>query len=692
MDESSLKTITCPPPPRFFDPAKPPKFLAGTSFASTGPQRTTRETPRSKPTAVVAAAAATLAKRAEQFQYDSAPLALERDARCDLGPECGGVLRFGDALQILRDGDRAALSTVPAGCAAEVEDYINGELLGSGRDPEKFTPVNAVLNQQSGQDAGMPSRRSVWELHRFNPLDGFPDGIVHYGQLLRIGQKPSITGPSHLKREEILLSCEPPRRGGGADAPYMVLGRFAPFGHPDVRIDPRKAFNTVFRLLPARPRRAWGAVDLRDPVLIAPAAPASYSHKARILHVAPSCEEQGKLVPMLGGLRVSGELKLQAGVMERPVVKMPARKHLRSDYSQQTVNASWLIECLALRPGSLAACDWRREQQHTGYNRALIGRCFPTPAPCTRGGSYAAAESQDTRFSRWERIRSAVLPRLGKRGVFGFANLRKAMTVLGEGTTLAPAELGKLLEWPDADEPLMEDTRCVLRMEDVESVLVSDCGIQLLEDDLALIAHVFVDKSSRSLQQGGTFIDADMFLDALRGEASPGRYRCLSRLYTMLQDIAGVDNTVSLDAEWIQTRLWQSRTREKVGATLLPFSPDDIMGTLPLLRTTSAVSRLTFIRCAADIAFNIPGHADFVTFVREVWGCPAGDTANEAEYWNFQDAVKRASQNLRDPGSRSTTPPSESTSSRLSIHSEDFGFHPQGPLPSAGGSSAAAEL
>jgi len=635
-------TVSCRPP-SFFDPARRPAFLNDSSAQAL----TSCQPPREVPRAVAAAAAAALARpygglrqrastprgavqvapwppplkdggAAEHFRLGSEPLPLTGDPSGNFGD---GLLHFGDSMRILRPSDRAALSTVPPGCAREVETHISEHLRSSGRnDDDGCTPITAVPPREAigGTARGEPCRRSVWEFHRVNPVDGFAGDIVHYGQLIRIGQRPGAAWPCDLgEKDEILLSCEPPMHGGGGAAPYLVLGRLAGFGHPYQLPDNHKNFDTMFRLLPLglQSRPTGLPVAAGDSVQLVPASTAAYLNKPRSIRVMPGCTQEGKYVRTMGSISALSELCLEA-----PLFSFDSPKIARG----------WTLERLNVAPGSLVACKELRAQVNAGLPRALLGRALATPHACASVGAATAASCQDSALARWERLRSTLLPRLAKRGTFGFADFRKALTVLGQAALLKWEGVQKF-SWPGANDPPREEDALLLRADDIASVLLSDAGLQICEEDMNLIARTW---GVRGDEQG--LVDANYFCDALRGESSPGRRKCMIRLYAQLQRDAGILEHASLDSEWLTSRLWPTlRPWARPGVKQYPFTPDELMGALPLLRSHGALSRAAFVRLTADLTYNVPTHAEFTAFIHGVWGLQIEAMPDEASLWNF---------------------------------------------------------
>eukprot|EP00747_Dinoflagellata_sp_TGD_P126531 gnl/TRDRNA2_/TRDRNA2_174289_c0_seq2.p1 gnl/TRDRNA2_/TRDRNA2_174289_c0~~gnl/TRDRNA2_/TRDRNA2_174289_c0_seq2.p1 ORF type:complete len:830 (+),score=110.40 gnl/TRDRNA2_/TRDRNA2_174289_c0_seq2:86-2575(+) len=568
----------------------------------------------------------------------------------------GGMMHFGDNIRLMREADLATLSTVPAGCAAELERFISRSLAGLGREHRGgFLPVTAV--QAPGSNVGNddpqspePSRRNVWQFYRVNPADGFPDDIVHYGQLVRIGQHPNELGGN-----EALLSCEPPERDGPAGAPYMMLARLAKFGHPGAEAG-KKAFETVFRLLSAAdptPSSLSDAnvtpvpVDVRQALLLVPAAPAANMHRPRFVQVAPSRAYGGSglLVRTVQG----DELGVEAAEAElRPIwfKSTKSQKHGKaSEYRsgrtieglQSYVSGRWLVERLVLSSGVIEACDRRRMQAHLGLPRALVGRALEAPPPSVIGSVLACPSAMESPYARWERIRRSLLPRLLADGDFGFANFRKALIVHSEAVLWKGAKekfVGGNVNFPTADEGQRADERCLLTASTLGEILRHDFALQILDEDVSLVQDAFVATSQDSK------IDADMFADAIRGETSPGRQDILIRLYAQLQREAGFNpaDNYCLDVEWLADRMWKGLPPDRPGVKQPKFTPNELMGVMPLLRTHTAIPRAAFLRWAGDLTYHLSTHEAFAEYLQMMWGCPVD--ALPREHWLWGLAIK----------------------------------------------------
>ncbi|CAK0881177.1 unnamed protein product [Prorocentrum cordatum] len=630
-------------PPSLFGPGQPPKFLLSAPHGDGAP--------RSAPRAVVAAAAAVLGQPRPLAEPGAAPLGqpVRREAPADARdapwpPRAGGAgadllrhserplaaarcpaaaaaaegpgaeLRFGDSVRLLfasAEGQEAALASAPPGASAQAEARLAEELSSSGRAAAGFAAATAVPLR--GRPAGVLGVRFAWQVYRAEPLDGFPDdGVVRYGQLLRLGQRPSFDGG-----DELLLSCEPPGRGGGSGAAYLVLGRYASALHPDPR-EEQKAWNTSFRLLPHAPHEApeelLGApVDLRRHVVVSPASPPTLMHGLRALR--PASSNTGGTVS-LGAAGGGREWLLEGGGLDAPGV---------------------LVERLALDAAALEACDRHRECAHAGTPRALLGRALEAPlADAQRARSTPAAlAGPDTRFARWERLRRTILSRVRARGPMALAVFRKAVGT-NQPVAIEHAELGEVVDVPGADEAPKLDERARVPLEALLHSLSLDCGVRLQAEQADLIAETF------AVQHGGherpatadRLVDVDLFVDAVRGHPSPFRTRLLGRLYTQLQAEAGMAPGDSLMMHWVQERLRQRLPPEGRGQLPRAHTPEELLGALPLLRTHAGLRRAAFARWMADVTYHLPSHEAFVARVEELWGrCAALGGACAAGAW-----------------------------------------------------------
>ncbi|CAJ1378530.1 unnamed protein product [Effrenium voratum] len=415
-----------------------------------------------------------------------APEAAEREIplRPDAGPETR--LRFGDGVWLLLPPlEEASKPLALCACARpQVTEHVG---------PRELQPTDAVAEElrlardlaASGRRArglvaltGAPlegSRRALaWALYRANGLDGFKEEAVHYGQPLQLGQ-PSVDG-------EVLLSCEPPSRGGGMGSSYSLLGRFADFGHAVLG---RKGWHDVFVFAPVRSGDFGDPVDLRHPLRIVPLAPYSYLHGMRLVQAAPF------------GL----PNRVGRGCASRAAV---------------TAFGSELLLRAAQPEPELWDTEW--------FLQRLV---YDGPVP---------ASVNATGFARWSGLRSAVLERLRRRReVCAFSTLRK---ILSKDRLLSEPRLGMREPAADAvEEPILVGKSYV------EATLRCSYGLCVSEADMQHVVDIF---SATWPGADEPIIDVDAFLDALRGEISVGRLRTLEQLYSLLQKEAGGRDSLSL--------------------------------------------------------------------------------------------------------------------------------------------------
>jgi len=581
-------------------------------------------------------------------------LDLLRDPACDLSPDLG-ALRFGDVVRLLHgDGEAppVALCTAPSGCSEEAEALVARELRSSGRVPDNFLAVTAPPVED-----GVVGQRAIWELYRANPLDGVPGDTVHYGQLLRLGQRH--VDPTD-RDSEVLLVSEPPSRGGGSGAPYIVFGRPAGYGHPDPRAEEKKAFDDVFRLMPclaAAAEEARGAapgqaaalmegqpVDMRRPAMLVPAAPFAHLHGPRVVSVSTNTKVVGCArfrevqVEAVGGGRAR-ELLVEASAMP--------------EFASGDLPAAWRIERLVGCERRMAACEQRRAEAHGGLPRALLGRALPSPPDHVRAGAEASEGARESNFARWEHLRNALLPKIRSRGGLGFSAFRKALAA--NRPVVTGHLLGSLVE-AHADDPLGPDERFVIPIEQVCAVLRVEYKVHVADEDLALLAAAFsVRGSAGHWHEGnweevsqlldkhgcsggkGDLVDADLFADALRGEPSPARHRILCRIYDRLQEDAGVSKTTALAARWVEERLARALPKDLPGASTPELMPEQLINALPLLRSHTSITRFHFCRWLSDTCFHLPTHPAFLDRMKQVWGpFPALLSDEEARLWSLQ--------------------------------------------------------
>jgi len=571
-----------------------------------------------------------------------------RDPRCDAGAAAGGTLKFGDAVRLVRQASEGeptvALCTAPVGCSTKAEAHLARELRRSGRVPDGFAAVTGAPLQEHSPSVG---QRGTWEIYRADPLDGFPDSIVHYGQLVRFGQRPIGSDRSH----GLLLSCEPPSEGGGSGSSYIVLGRPATFGYPDPRAEERKRFDAVFRLMPDHGPAAeamhleGNPVDLRRPVLLVPVSPFAYLHGPRYLRVASTLKD-GAIAgvdPMDRTVLVDGggrELLVEAA-------KMPL-------FASGVLPAAWHIEPLILPQEHVVACEQRRIQAHTGLPRALLGRALEKPPTNVRSSVPTSVAALETTFARWEHFRCALLPHLKARGGLAFAMFRKALAINRPVAITSVDLLHKAVQEPGAEAGPLPDEACLIPIEQVVAVLRNEYKIKVCDEDLPLLGRAFAFSGSADQWdegewgevtalldplggEGADLIDADLLADAVRGEPSPGRHRIFERIYTRLQREVGRGAGTALTVRCLEERLASALDPERPGMRIPELLPEELMNVLPLLRAHSGVPRYVFVRWMADVCFHIPTHSQLMARMREMWG-PFPDLLSEAEArcWSYR--------------------------------------------------------
>lgn len=604
---------------------------------------------------------------AERLQQadDPLPLAPVLVAEPLRGEDGMPSLRFGDSVLVSEASSSAGdfarlephrrLCTAPHG-AAEVEEDVAAALRASGRVAEGFLPVTAAP-----PNASPPGRRGVWQLHRANPLDGFPDvDVLHYGQPLRFGQRHARAADGE-QDEELVLSAEPPVAGGGGRAPYLVLARSVGFGDPRPDGAGRQAFHSVFQLFPCGHHRSSSAaasllgapVDPRVPVELRAMAPAAYSHTPRFLRLATS--PPSAPVATLGafgeGASAARALQRASAHGVQPVVARCELALEAADASQLAADTEaaarleeegpghgrlaapsslgrWFVHRLALTPAAQAAQraaeasvehasaraslrkPLHRPPLQASLARALLGRALAAPPTDLR---VTATGRHETAFARWGHLRAALLPRLRARGPLGLAVLRKTLVARAE-PIIQPDLLDEVIVDPAFDEPLRPLERCAVALADVAAVCRVAYGLIVGDADLGLIGRAFAFVPSDDIGRG---VDVDAFVDALRGEITPGRMLSLARLYAHFQREEGTEE--SLDVQSLSRRLAYAAPWEgpEQGA-----SPDELVGALPLLRAHTKVPLGSFQRWMCDLTFCVSDHAQFDCQVAAMWGLP----------------------------------------------------------------------
>jgi len=294
---------------------------------------------------------------------------------------------------------------------------------------------------------------------------------------------------------------------------------------------------------------------------------------------------------------------------------------------------------------SIAKCEERWRQIHTGLPRALLGRHLETPSADVSSNCIAKAMQHDTPYARWERLRSTLLRRISTRGQFAFAQFRKALAARSPmSVTDSDSEMSTLVRPPEAEEIRASSECCLVPAFQVVSILRHDYGVQSGSEELALLSAVFGVKLERSASQEehrryrdfaarNDCIDPDDFADSVRGEASPGRHKCLRLLYTQLQLEAGVGADSSLERHWVEDHLSQvvlAGPAKKRLADGGASAAQHLTG-LPLLRHHDCITRSDFVRWMADTFFHIPDHQSFLAELQKLWGVPLLRSARHEE-------------------------------------------------------------
>ncbi|CAJ1341250.1 unnamed protein product [Effrenium voratum] len=499
-----------------------------------------------------------------------APEAAEREIplRPDAGPETR--LRFGDGVWLLLPPlEEASKPLALCACARpQVTEHVG---------PRELQPTDAVAEElrlardlaASGRRArglvaltGAPlegSRRALaWALYRANGLDGFKEEAVHYGQPLQLGQ-PSVDG-------EVLLSCEPPSRGGGMGFSYSLLGRFADFGHAVLG---RKGWHDVFVFAPVRSGDFGDPVDLRHPLRIVPLAPYSYLHGMRLAQAAPFG------LPNRVGRGCASRAAVTAGGSELLLRAAQPEPELW--------DTEWFLQRLVY--DGAVACN------RSGCAVRWYEYAGPVPASVNATG-----------FARWSGLRSAVLDRLRRRReVCAFSTLRK---ILSKDRLLSEPRLGMREPAADAvEEPILVGKSYV------EATLRCSYGLCVSEADMQHVVDIF---SATWPGADEPIIDVDAFLDALRGEISVGRLRTLEQLYSLLQKEAGGRDSLSL--AWVRARIADCAAESQL------FPVSEVMSALPLIRTHASVTRQIFSRWQMDLFALVDRHELLLEFLRQMWG------------------------------------------------------------------------
>eukprot|EP00929_Paragymnodinium_shiwhaense_P067065 TRINITY_DN33744_c0_g2_i1.p1 TRINITY_DN33744_c0_g2~~TRINITY_DN33744_c0_g2_i1.p1 ORF type:complete len:729 (-),score=88.99 TRINITY_DN33744_c0_g2_i1:123-2309(-) len=582
---------------------------------------------------------------AEKFQRASDVLSLVPEQKSAAKParelsEGAAPLRFGDVIHLTqhRNGLTFALSTVPYGCAEEAERRVSSELQMSGRKACNFLSVTAsLMSEEEEKDRGALGRRSVWELHRAEPLDGYPlDGMLRYGQPFRLGQRQEEAGD-----DEMMLVCEPPAIEGGGRAPYLMSARRAGFGFPHPRSKHiKKVTDTAFQFLEVPSERGSSAgsgtpVDVSQPLLLVACSPAAHGHEPRFMRttqagLAGVAGSGGRAVRSVAGISFGSGL----GGKE-VLVEAADRSQLAAD---RALSACWQVRRLTLPQTELVACENRRTAAHDGLPRALLGRALAAPPDSVAQGRAAKAE---TAFSRWEIFRRTLLPRVDQRGMTGFAFFRKALIARAE-PVIKPAELAEVTEEPVATNLSRPLEVSWVSAAEIQMTFLTEYGLKA-DDDLLLLMAASMGKAEQPAsghprdELKRWVIDVDVLADALRGmDVSPCRTLCLERLYAQLQGEAQLPSDQSLDLHWIERRLYEAIPPETPGMKDRTIgSPQELLRGIPVLRSYRRISQSAFVRWISDLCYNLPDHVSFAAKMEEMWGTPLPASAREARLWQL---------------------------------------------------------
>ncbi|CAJ1440664.1 unnamed protein product [Effrenium voratum] len=551
-----------------------------------------------------------------------APEAAEREIplRPDAGPETR--LRFGDGVWLLLPPlEEASKPLALCACARpQVTEHVG---------PRELQPTDAVAEElrlardlaASGRRArglvaltGAPlegSRRALaWALYRANGLDGFKEEAVHYGQPLQLGQ-PSVDG-------EVLLSCEPPSRGGGMGSSYSLLGRFADFGHAVLG---RKGWHDVFVFAPVRSGDFGDPVDLRHPLRIVPLAPYSYLHGMRLVQAAPFGlpNRVGRGCASRAAVTAFGSELLLRAAQPEPELWDTEWFLQRLVYDGMRAFRLHLMMFAGLL-NTFSPAMWRRLGESARSHQAQCQRASMPPA--LRAGVGSGPEGtvpsgcfglrrlefmpSDGEYFFVKRGRtelpSAVLERLRRRReVCAFSTLRK---ILSKDRLLSEPRLGMREPAADAvEEPILVGKSYV------EATLRCSYGLCVSEADMQHVVDIF---SATWPGADEPIIDVDAFLDALRGEISVGRLRTLEQLYSLLQKEAGGRDSLSL--AWVRARIADCAAESQL------FPVSEVMSALPLIRTHASVTRQIFSRWQMDLFALVDRHELLLEFLRQMWG------------------------------------------------------------------------
>lgn len=387
-------------------------------------------------------------------------------------------------------------------------------------------------------------------------------------------------------------------------------------------------------------------VNLDYAVRIVPLSPYSYLHGKRCLQAVPGVVTNGLKLGGSTGRTVMAadgrELLIHAAkpmadqrLGRRIIEKSLGRQNDNVLVPEHTGEDLWMLQTLDLHAECVDAADQNRMEKHRGVARALMGRALGPPPKATRAIAGSARPSIETPYARWEHLRSALFRRLIDRNdEFMFSTFRKVLSKDRECDSATELSTNRM---PEADSKPILDERMIVSVERVRSILFLDYGLTISEDDMQLMFEAFgcferpADTSSS--QQ---LIDADVLVDALRGDTKPGRRFILQRLYSFLQVEAGVSPKQSLEVWWLKSRMESDESIFDAIDNSRPSIVEDVMNALPLLRTHSNMTRSEFVRWMLDLSVMLPDRTAFISRMQEIWGSSVeAIVASQEEMFNW---------------------------------------------------------
>ncbi|CAE7843349.1 unnamed protein product, partial [Symbiodinium microadriaticum] len=128
------------------------------------------------------------------------------------------------------------------------------------------------------------------------------------------------------------------------------------------------------------------------------------------------------------------------------------------------------------------------------------------------------------------------------------------------------------------------------------------------------IKHNFVEKTCCQLRNGE---EASWDFKKLTGDATICEIAVeihLSDKTSLDMETAGLKPTDSLAVAWIRTRVEST----EVGGELFPAQ--DLLASLPLVRSHAGITRLAFLRWQMDALALVPSHESCLEFLHQIWG------------------------------------------------------------------------